>query len=54
MQGLKMIGIISLISVYIPVLANDLFRYWFMYDIFHLLGEQGNNDLSTVIRQLEI
>ena len=25
-----MIGIINLISVYIPVLANDLFRYWVM------------------------
>ena len=31
MQGLKMNGIISLNSVYIPVLANDLFRYWFLY-----------------------
>ena len=36
-----MIGIISLISVNIPVLANDLFRYWFR--------EQGNIDLRPVI-----
>ena len=44
MQGLKMIGIICLMSVYIPVLANDLFRYWF---IFHLLREQGKSTLTA-------
>ena len=37
MQELKMFGIVSLISVYIPVSTGDLFRYSFM--IYFTLSE---------------
>ena len=42
MQGLKIFGIISLISVYIPVLTNALFRY----DLFYFLREQEKSGLE--------